>query len=178
MAGLVPPPAPVVSAVLAARRGLLALADRLVPAEVAVFEQSIGTAVTQSLAALVEIGVADALAEGPATAADLAARLDVDEDHLHRVLRAGAVLRLVKLSRDGRFALTRNGRVLASGAPDTVAPWLRYFALNSTTLAWSASPTPYAAAGRRSPRCTGRRCGRGSRSTRRRSARSPRPCGG
>jgi hypothetical protein len=132
-----PPPPAVVSAVLAARRGLQALADRLVPAEVAVFEQMIGTAVTQSMAALVEVGAVDALAERPATAKELATRLDVDADHLHRVLRAGAVLRLVKLGRDGRFALARNGRALVTGAPRGTAPFLRYFALRSTTLAWA-----------------------------------------
>ena len=80
MADRVPPPPVVVAAALAARRGLRALADPLVPAEVAVFDQVVGTAVTQSMAAIVEVGAVDALADGPATAADLVARLDIDAD--------------------------------------------------------------------------------------------------
>jgi O-methyltransferase domain/Dimerisation domain len=137
VASRVPPPPAVVAAVIGARRALLALADRLVPAEVAVFDQLVGTAVTQSMGALVELGVVDALAEGPATAAQLAGRLDLDADHLHRVLRAGAVLRLVRLDRTGRFSLTRNGRALATAGPTSASHFLRYFSLRSTTLAWA-----------------------------------------
>src|SRR3954453_1286880 len=94
-----PPPRIAVMAVLAARRALLTLADRLLPAHFALFDKTIGVGRTHVLGTLAELGGADLLAQCPQTAAELAARLEVDADTLHRVLRAAAVEGLVKLDR-------------------------------------------------------------------------------
>jgi hypothetical protein len=85
---------------------------------------------------IAELGVADELREGPSSAADLASRLGVDADALHRVLRAAAVDGLLKVDRRGRFKLTRLGRTLRSDWPATLRPWARYMALRSTRDAW------------------------------------------
>src|SRR3954447_3552323 len=120
------PPPPVVDAALALRRVLLRAADALLPPWAAVFDRTFGIARTQVIGVIAELGVPDLLAvSGPATASDLAARLDVDADALHRVLRAAAVDGLVRLDRRGRFSLTRLGRTLSSDTPSSLRPWAR-----------------------------------------------------
>ena len=56
-----------------------------------------------------ELGVADELAKGPATAEELAGRLGVNADALHRVLRASHSA-AVDLDRRGRFSLGERAR--------------------------------------------------------------------
>src|SRR3954454_10006220 len=109
-----PPPRPVVNAVIKARTALQRLADRVVPAHVALFDKSIGIGRTQVIGALAELGVMDELARGPATAAELAPRVAADEDALHRVPRASALERLVPVGGDDRFRIARLGRALLS----------------------------------------------------------------
>jgi hypothetical protein len=135
----VPPPA-VVDAALAARRVLLRAADALLPPWAAVFDRTMGIARTQVVGTIAELGVPDALADDRASAAELAAKLDVDADALHRVLRAAALEGLVRIDRRGRFRLTRSGRTLRSDAPSTLRPWARYMALESTRSAWGDLP--------------------------------------
>src|SRR3954471_11769633 len=130
-----PPPRAVVGAVIAARTALQRLADRIVPAHVALFDKSIGVGRTQVLGAIAELGVMDELAHGPATAAELAPRLGADADALHRVLRAAAVERLVTLDAGGRFRIGRLGRALVTDSPHSIRSWARYIALPSTTAA-------------------------------------------
>jgi hypothetical protein len=132
------PPRVAVRAALAARRALLRLADRLLPAELALFQHSIGIGRTHLLGALAELEVADALARGPATAAELADRLGLDADALHRVLRAAAVDGLVRLDRRGRFSLARLGQPLRADSPVSMRDWARYIARPSTAGAWAA----------------------------------------
>src|SRR6476661_294500 len=123
-----PPPRFAVLAVLRARRALLSLADRLLPAHFALFDKTIGLGRTHVLGTLAELGVADVLAEGPKTADEIATRLGLDADALHRVLRAAAVEGLVKLDGRGRFKLTRVGQPLRSDSPHTLRDWATYIA--------------------------------------------------
>src|SRR3954451_7745588 len=132
-----PPPPAAVAAVTAARRALLALADRLIPAQFALFDKTIGVGRTHVLGTLAELGVADLLAAGPKTAAELAPQLDVDADTLHRVLRAAAVEGLVKLDRRGRFKLTRLAQPLRSDSDHSLRDWAIYMASPATTQAWA-----------------------------------------
>lgn len=135
-----PPPVPppqAVDAALALRRMLLRLADALLPAGAVVWQRSMGIGRTQIIGTIAELGVADALADaGRASAADLAARLEVDADALHRVLRVAADEGLVRIDRRGRFRLSRLGKTLRSDAPGSLRPWGRYMALASTRDAW------------------------------------------
>src|SRR3954451_1557144 len=132
-----PPPRAAVVAVMAARRALLALADRLLPAHFALFDKTIGVGRTHVLGALAQIGVPDLLAERPQTAEELATRLNVDADALHRGLRAAAVDGLVKVARRGRFKLSRLGEPLRSDSPHTLRDWSIYMASPATTQAWA-----------------------------------------
>ena len=78
---------------------------------------------------LAELGVADELAKGPATAEELAGRLGVNADALHRVMRAASLIDLFGLDRAGRFSLARKGQPLRSDHPLSVRDWAHYFAL-------------------------------------------------
>jgi hypothetical protein len=134
---LKPPPPRAIDAAFALRRTLLRAADLLLPAWAAAWDKTMGLGRTQVIGAIAELGVADVLAsEGPLTAADLAARLDVNADALHRVLRVAAVENFLRVDRRGRFKLTRLGRTLGSDSPITARPWSRYMALASTRNAW------------------------------------------
>lgn len=133
-----PPPRAVARAVLGLRQLLLRAADRLVPPEVALFNHSIGSGLTRSLGALAEHGVADALADGRASASELADRLHLDGDALHRLLRAAAVFGLVRLDRRGRFRLTAIGQALREDHPHSMRPWVGYINMPSTQTAWAA----------------------------------------
>jgi hypothetical protein len=130
------PPPPVVDAAVALRRVLLRAADSLLPPSAAVWDRTMGIARTQIIGVIAELGVPDLLDGGRLTAAELAGRLDVDADTLHRVLRAAAVDGLLRVDRRGRFRLTRFGRTLRSDAPGTLRPWARYMALRSSRDAW------------------------------------------
>jgi hypothetical protein len=132
------PPPLAVDAALAARRVLLRMADSLLPPWAAVWDRTMGIGRTQVIGAIAELGVADVLeSEGRLTATELAGRLGVDADALHRVLRAAAVDGLLRIDRRGRFRLTRLGRTLRSDSPATLRPWARYMALASTREAWA-----------------------------------------
>ncbi len=130
------PPWRAARAGLALRRALLRAADALLPAYFVVWQASMGTGRTQLLAALAELGVADALGSGRATAAELAPRVGADPDALHRALRAAAAEGLVRRDRRGRFRLTRLGRALREEDPHSARAWVRYVGLDSTARAW------------------------------------------
>lgn len=131
------PPRTAVRAVLAGRRALQAAADRLVPSEMAAFLLAMDFIYSRALGTFAELGLADELAKGPATAPELAAGKGLDADALHRVLRLLAVRGVVALSRDGRFALTRLGEVCREDHPRSVGPWLRYVMSDATQRAYA-----------------------------------------
>ena len=89
---------------------------------------------TQAVHAAVKLGLVDALAEGPATAATLASKLGLAPRATFRLLRALAGLGLCE-HRDGdAFALAEGGRLLTAGAPGS----LRAFALHWGERTWGA----------------------------------------
>jgi demethylspheroidene O-methyltransferase len=75
----------------------------------ALFDLMQGFVQSQALAALVELGLLDALAEGEADAVGLSGRCGVPAERLAILLQAGAAMRLLRRRRDGRFALARRG---------------------------------------------------------------------
>ena len=79
-----------------------------------------GYLVTQLLHAAIALGVPEALATGPHTAAELAGRLGADEQALQRVLRGLAAEEVLDELPDGRFGLTATGQLLRAGVPGSL----------------------------------------------------------
>jgi hypothetical protein len=79
--------------------------------------------VPQAIHAAARLGLADVLAEGPRSGQEVAEKAGTHAGATQRLLRALAVLELVRERDDGRFELTRVGSCLASDAPDSVRSW-------------------------------------------------------
>jgi hypothetical protein len=75
--------------------------------------------VSDLVATAAEFRLADHLADGPKSSAELARLCGAHAETLHRVLRALARLELVRLVADGRFALAPLGEPLRSDVPDS-----------------------------------------------------------
>ncbi|MFD7905020.1 methyltransferase [Kitasatospora sp. NPDC059747] len=80
-------------------------------------DEALGFVFPAALRAAAETGVADALADGPATAAELAAATGTDARNLYRVLRLLATRDVVAEDEHGRFTLTETGQALRSDVP-------------------------------------------------------------
>ena len=73
-----------------------------------------------ALGVAAQLGVADHLADGPRSAADLAARTGANEDALYRVIRALATAGVFIETAPRTFALTPAGALLRSNVPGSV----------------------------------------------------------
>ncbi|MER5933990.1 methyltransferase [Streptomyces sp. NPDC002054] len=111
------PPPRVVRTVEGVRSGLQNLTRKLAPAPFALLELAQGSMVTQAIYAAAELNVADALADGPLTVDELAARVDAHPESLYRLLRLLASHSIFTEQKDGRFALTPMGSALRSDVP-------------------------------------------------------------
>lgn len=130
------PPAFAIRLALGTRRLLQSLADGIVPAHVAAFDQVTGLAFTHLVAAVARHGIADLLAERPMRAEEIAARIGADAAMVHRTLRALSHRGWFRLDARGRFT---NGR-LAESLRESVygsAAWADYFASPANAAAWA-----------------------------------------
>lgn len=125
---------------LALRNRLHRMGDWLVPPEVLAYEHAISFFRTRVAGALAELGVIDEIGEGKRTAAELAAKLELDEDTLHRTLRLAAAQGVAELDRRGRFSLTPIGLALRSNASPTLGPWARHLNTDAVQRPWAALP--------------------------------------
>jgi hypothetical protein len=91
--------------------------------------------VPQAIHAAAELGIADALALGPATAAQLAARLHTHPDATARLLGALVVLELVVAGPEG-YSLTELGAFLRSDSVGSRRAWARLMAGDFVWRAW------------------------------------------
>lgn len=91
----------------------------------ALFDLVAGFVHSQVLHALVELRVLHMLLDAPATARAVAGRTNLDPRRAEVLLRAGVALGLLKLKRDGRFALARRGAALL-GVPGLEAMILHH----------------------------------------------------
>ncbi|WP_369182410.1 methyltransferase [Streptomyces sp. Y1] len=80
-------------------------------------DEALGFLFPAALRAAADVGVADHLAHGPRTPAELAAATGTDARNLHRVLRLLATRGVVTEDRAGRFALTDAGQALRGDVP-------------------------------------------------------------
>lgn len=91
--------------------------SRALPPHVQLIQMATGGWVSRVTYAAARLGLADHLAEGPKTAAELAGPLSVHEPSLHRLMRTLASLGILTERGDRRFALTHLGEALKTGAP-------------------------------------------------------------
>ena len=80
--------------------------------------------VPQAIHAAAELGVADALAGGAKTSAELARAIEADPPSLHRLLRALVTLELCTIDERDRFALTPLGECLRADVPNSIRAWV------------------------------------------------------
>ncbi|HEX8205708.1 MAG TPA: methyltransferase [Solirubrobacteraceae bacterium] len=130
------PPRPIARAVITTRVALERLGDRLLPAEVATLQRSIGFAPAFTMRTLAELEIPEALGGKRRTAKEIADEKGLDADALHRVMRFAALHGLVKLDKQGRFRITRTGRILRADHPQSMRPWILYLTERSTQETW------------------------------------------
>ncbi|MEV5708057.1 methyltransferase [Actinoallomurus sp. NPDC052274] len=92
-----------------------------------------GKRISQVIYALTCLGVADHLATGPRTAAELAEATDANPDALRRLLRAAATVEVFREDTDGRFTLTPLAECLRSDVPYSVRDMVLF---NGDELVW------------------------------------------
>lgn len=97
------------------------------------FDLVAGFVYSQVLAACVELGVFDLLAEGPLGVAELGRRVELTDAAAERLLKAAAALELAERLADGRYALGHLGAALR-GNP-AVAAMIRHHAMLYVDLA-------------------------------------------
>lgn len=131
-----PIPQPVLRIGFALRRRVLDLADRMLPAEAALWDAVAGMQRTKLAGVLVTSGLADALSARPRVPGDLARELELDPDVTARVLRAAAASRLVDFDGEGRARLARLGSPLAADHARSIASWAAYVAAPANTSAY------------------------------------------
>jgi hypothetical protein len=85
-----------------------------------IFQLGTGYVVSAALGVAARLGIADLLAAGPRSTADLAAAAGVNEDALYRVLRALAMFGVFTETSPRTFALTSAADLLRTGVPGSV----------------------------------------------------------
>ena len=78
---------------------------RMLPGAAVMMEMITGAWCAQAITAAADLGIADALANGPLTARELAAAIDADADTVSRLLRALISRGIFRQRRDGRYDL-------------------------------------------------------------------------
>lgn len=90
----------------------------------------------QVLQVAARLGIADELAAGPRTTAELAQSIGAHEPSLYRLLRALVSFDLLAEDGPGRFTLTDRGALLRSGAPGSIRNLAMLFCGHETWRAW------------------------------------------
>lgn len=90
------------------------------PPPFAMMQMITGYWVSQVVATLAQLDVADAIAEGKTTVDAIASRAKADPGAMSRLLRTAASLGIVKRDAEGRFSTTPLGDTLRSGVPGSM----------------------------------------------------------
>ena len=120
------PPAKLARVVEWIRHYLYRLHQRLTPAPAAMMEMIIAAWTSQAITVAAQLGVADALSNGPLPIDELAARVGADADALRRLLRALVSKGIFVHRHDGRYGLNSLARTLRSDAPISMT-WAAQF---------------------------------------------------
>ena len=93
------------------------------PPDVALVQLVFGKCMSMAISVVAKLRVADLLADGPKSVADLATRTNSHAPSLYRVLRALAAVGVFTELADGRFALTPMSEYLAQASRARCAAW-------------------------------------------------------
>ena len=112
------------------------MTDTAPPSPQAVMMQLVnGQLVSRAIGVVAELGIADRLADGPRTSAELAEATATNPDALYRVLRMLAGLEVFGVRPDRRVENTSLSDTLRSDTPGSVRHYARWF---GTSLHWRA----------------------------------------
>ena len=100
-------------------------------------ELLMGAWVAQTITAAADLGIADALADGPASSEELARQLNADADALRRMLRALIGIGIFRQRRDGRYELTPLADTLRTDSPVSMAGMARWVGSPQHREHWS-----------------------------------------
>jgi DNA-binding transcriptional ArsR family regulator len=131
------PPAKLARVVERVRHNLYRLHQRLTPAPAAMIEMILAGWTSQAITVAAQLGVADALADGPLTIDELATRVDADADALRRLLRALISRGIFRRRRDGRYELNSLADTLRSDAPVSMASAARFYGSQEQRERWT-----------------------------------------
>lgn len=111
-----------------------------VASHVRLLEMAKGYWVSQIVYVAAKLALADHLADGPKSAAELALLTNTHPQSLYRLLRTLAGLDIVSAGADQRFALTTLGEALKSDAPGLARPSIMSLVSKRSWQAWEALP--------------------------------------
>jgi DNA-binding Lrp family transcriptional regulator len=131
------PPAMLARVVEWIRHHLYRINQRLAPAPAAMLEMILATWTSQAITVAAQLGVADALANGPLPIDELAARVDADPDALRRLLRALIGRGIFRYRCDGRYELNALADTLRSDAPVSLACAARFYGSREQRERWT-----------------------------------------
>ncbi len=131
------PPAKVARAIELARYQLARLHRSMAPAPVVMMEMVIDMWAAQAITAAADLGIADALANGPLAADELATAVNADADAVSPLLGALISRGIFRQRRDGRYQLTPLADALRRDAEVSVAGWARWVGSPQHREHWS-----------------------------------------
>ena len=99
-----------------------------------------GYRVTQIVRTGTQLGICDALADGPRRADELASTVTADQDLLRRLMRALVGIGVLEEGEDGRFSNTELGGLLRTDAPASMRNTAIGLAEDAWWRAWSELP--------------------------------------
>ena len=110
--------------------------SQVVPPHIQLIQMGQAGLVSRIVYAAAKLGLADHLAPGPKSAAELAGRMQVHEPSLHRFMRTLASLGILTEQPDQRFALTELGDALKTGALGSAKSSLLYMGSPWSQVGW------------------------------------------
>ena len=106
------------------------------PPDVALTQLVFGKCISMAISVVAKLRIADLLADGPKTLADLAIKTKTHAPSLYRVLRPLAAIGVFAEQDDGRFALTPMGEYLRTGVKGSLRGMADFFGSDWSWRAW------------------------------------------
>jgi hypothetical protein len=106
------------------------------PPDAALVQLVFGKCISMAISVVAKLRVADLLADGPKTLADLAAETKTHAPSLYRILRTLAAAGVFTEEVDGRFALTPMGEYLRTGVKGSLRGMADFFGSDWSWRAW------------------------------------------